>query len=169
MNFNEMLRATLNNQKIPPAAGNGGGIHNFDTAEAAPEFSPLPPGVYTARVLSGGFTTTRKGDDAFRMWFEITAGEQTGKTLVRTYTFGPNAIAYSKRDLADFGLTTTEQLLSPFPEPGKEYRVRLVVALKTGDDGREFNDIKRTEVLEVKATADAEFLLPPTQDEGGPK
>jgi hypothetical protein len=169
MNFNELFHKTLANQNLPPAAGNGGGLSNFDTVEAAPEFSPLPPGVYTASVLSGVYTATRKGDDAYRVRFEITEGEQSGKTVSRTWTFGPKAIAYSKRDLAAFGLTTTAKLRSPFPEPGKEYRVRLVVSLQTGDDGVQRNDIKNITVLEVTDTPDAEFLLPPAQDEGGPK
>jgi hypothetical protein len=162
-------KAIANGTPTPSAAGNGGGIHNFDTAEAAPEFSPIPPGIYTARVKSGEYTATRKGEDAFRMRFEIVGGEQDGKTVVRTWTFSAKAINYSKRDLAAFGLTTSAQLLSPFPEPGREYVVRLVVALQTGDDGVTRNDIKKIDLLEAKDTPDAEFLLPPTRGEGGPK
>jgi hypothetical protein len=162
MNFNDAIPKTS-------AAGNGGGIHNFDTVEAAPEFAPVPPGIYVGRVKSGGYTATRKGDDAFRLRFEITEGKEAGKTLVRTWTFSDKAARYSKRDLAPFGLTTAAALLSPFPEPGREYRVRMVVALQTGDDGIQRNDIKNLTVLEVLDTPDAEFLLSPTQGEGGPK
>lgn len=162
MNFNDAIPKTA-------TAGNGGGIHNFDTAEAAPEFSPVPPGIYTAKVKSGEYTSTRKGDDANRMRFEVVGGEQDGKTLVRTWTFSEKAVRYSKRDLSAFGLATSAQLLAPFPEPGKEYRVRLVVAVQAGDDGIQRNDIKKIDVLEVKDTPDAEFLLPPTRGEGGPK
>lgn len=162
MNFNDAIPRTV-------TAGTSGGIHNFDTAEAAPEYTPVPPGVYVARIKSGEYTSTRKGDDAYRMRFEITAGEQAGKTVVRTWTFSEKAVGYSKRDLKAFGLTTSAQLLSPFPEAGREYKVRLVVAVQTGDDGITRNDIKNFTVLEVKDTADAEFLLPPEQGEGGPK
>lgn len=162
MNFNDAIPKTA-------TAGTGGGIQHFDTAEPAPEYTPVPPGIYTARVLSGEYTATKAGADAYRVRFEITAGEQSGKTVVRTWTFGPKAIGYTKRDLAAFGLTTTAKLLTPFPEPGREYRVRLVVALQTGDDGVTRNDIKNITVLEVKGTPDAEFLLPPTQGEGGEK
>jgi hypothetical protein len=160
MNFNDAIAKTT-------AAGNGGGIHHFDTAEAAPEFSPIPPGIYAAKVVRGEFTTTKAGADAYRMRFEIVGGEQDGKTVVRTWTFSEKAIGYSKRDLAAFGLTTSAQLLTPFPAPGKEYRVRLVVAVQTGDDGITRNDIKKIDVLGVTDTADAEFLLPPTRGEGG--
>lgn len=161
LDFNKAIPAT------PSATGNGGGIHNFDTAEAAPEFSPVPPGVYVGKVKSGEYTATRKGDDAYRIRFEITEGEHAGKTVPRLWTFGPKAITYTKRDLTPFGLTTAPALLLPFPPAGKEYRVRLVVALQTGDDGVTRNDIKKIDVLEVKDTADAEFLLPPLQGEGG--
>ena len=148
--------------------GNGGGIDAFDTAEAAPEFAPLPPGIYSARVLRGEYCSTKAGADAYRIRFEVTEGEHKGKTTIRTWTFGPKALTYTKRDLAPFGLTTTAKLLSPCPEPGREYLVRLVVALQKGDDGIERNDIKRIDLLRVEESPAAAFMLPPLS-EGGPK
>ena len=154
---------------IPSANGKpAGGIDAFDAADAAPEFSPLPPGVYAARVLRGEYCSTKAGADAYRLRFEITEGEQAGKTAIRTWTFGAKALPYTKRDLSPFGLTTTAKLLSPFPEPGREYRVRLVVALQRGDDGIERNDIKKIELLRVDESPAAAFLLP-DPSEGGPK
>lgn len=145
-----------------------GGIGAFDTAAAAPEFSPLPPGVYSARVLRGECCSTKAGADAYRLRFEITDGEHAGKTVIRTWTFGPKAMPYTKRDLTPFGLTTTAKLLSPFPEPGREYLVRLVVALQRGDDGVERNDVKRIDFVRVDESPAAAFMLP-QQGEGGPK
>ncbi len=87
--------------------------------------------------------------------------------MIRTWTFGTKALPYTKRDLAPFGLTTSAKLLSPFPEAGKEYLVRLVVALQRGDDGIERNDVKKIDVLRVVDSPAAAFLLPP--DEGGNK
>ena len=154
---------------LPSANGKpAGGIDAFDAAEAAPEFTPLPPGVYAARVARGEYTTTRAGADAYRLRFEVTGGDHAGKTVIRTWTFGTKALSYTKRDLAAFGLTTAAKLLSPFPEPGREYRVRLVVALQRGDDGVERNDIKRIDVLGVTDSPAAEYVLPP-QGEGGPR
>ncbi len=101
MDFTKALPST--NGK--PAAG----IDAFDAAEAAPEFTPIPPGVYAARVLRGEYCSTRAGAEAYRLRFEITEGEHVGKTVIRTWTFGPKALAYTKRDLAPFGLTTTAQ------------------------------------------------------------
>jgi len=150
-----------------------GGLAAFDVAEAAPEYSPLPPGIYTARVLRGEYCSTKAGADAYRLRFEVTEGPHKGRTLIRTWTFSPKALPYTKRDLAAFGLTTSEQLLSPFPPVSREYSVRLVVALQRSDDGIERNDIKRIELIAVTDTPIAAFLLPPPasakQSEGGPK
>jgi hypothetical protein len=150
------------------AARPAAGIDAFDAAEAAPEFSPVPPGTYAARVLRGERTTTKAGAEAYRMRFEITEGEHAGRTVIRTWTFGPRALPYTKRDLGAFGLTTSAQLRTPFPEAGREYPVRLVVALQQGDDGIERNDIKRIDVLPVVPSPAAAYLLP-DGGEGGPK
>lgn len=147
--------------------GNGGGIDRFDAVEAAPEFAPIPPGIYSARVLRGECCSTRAGADAYRLRFEVTEGPQTGKTVIRIWTFGAKALPYTKRDLAPFGLGTSAKLLSPFPESGREYHVRLVVALQRGDDGIERNDVKRIDILRVVDSPAAAFRLPPTS-EGGP-
>lgn len=142
-----------------------GGIGAFDSAAAAPEFTPLPPGIYNARVVRGEFAQTRAGADAYRMRFAVTEGEHEGRTVLRTWTFGPKALPYSKRDLAPFGLNSSAKLLAPFPEAGREYLVRLVVALQTGDDGIQRNDIKRIDLLRVDESPAAAYLLP--QGEGG--
>jgi hypothetical protein len=152
----------FNNGKPPT------GFAGFDDAQPAPEHKPIPPGIYIARVVRGESCSTKVGAVAYRLRFEVTEGEQAGKTLVRTWTFGEKALSYTKRDLAPFGLTTSPKLLSPFPEAGREYMVRLMVALQRGDDGGEFNDIKKIELLRVVESPAAAFLLP-NPSEGGPK
>jgi len=155
---------------IPSTNGaGGGGIDAFDTCQAAPEFHPTPPGSYKARSLRGEFTSTKAGADAYRLRFQIIEGPHEGQSVIRTWTFGPKALAYTKRDLAPFGLTTSAKLLSPFPEPGREYLVRLVVALQRGDDGIERNDIKRIDLVRVEESPAAAFMLPPREGEGGPR
>lgn len=144
------------------------GLAAFDRVEAAPEFTPIPPGIYSARVLRGEYCSTKAGGEAYRIRFEITEGPHAGKTVIRTWTFGPKALPYTKRDLTPFGLTTSAKLLSPFPEPGREYLVRLVVALQCGDDGIERNDVKRIDLVRVSESPIAAFLLPGSS-EGGPK
>jgi hypothetical protein len=136
------------------------GIDAFDNAEAAPKFTPLPPGTYSARVRRGECCSTKAGDDAYRIRFEITEGDHAGKTVIRSWTLTERALAYAKRDLTPFGLTTRAKLLSPFPEAGREYLVRLWVALQRGNDGIERNDIKRIDLLQVTESPAAEFMLP---------
>jgi Protein of unknown function (DUF669) len=160
MNFSRALDST--NSKSAE------GLDAFDTAEAAPEFEPIPPGIYAARVVRGEFCSTKAGADAYRLRFEVTEGEHAGRTIVRTWTFGPKALPYTKRDLAPFGLTSSAALLAPFPPFGKDYRVRLVVALQRGNDGIERNDIKRIDALRVDEAPAAAFLLH-SSSEGGAK
>jgi len=148
---------------------NAGGLGAFDSTPPAPDFAPVPAGVYTARVLRGEYTTTKAGADAYRLKFVIAEGEHVGKTLIRIWTFSERALPYVKRDLAPFGLTSSAKLLSPFPEPGREYLVRLVVVLQRDDTGVERNDIKKIDIIRVDESPAAAFLLPPRQSEGGPK
>jgi hypothetical protein len=143
-----------------------GGFADFDNTEAAPEFTPVPPGVYVARVQSGEATQTRAGADAYRMRFEIVEGQHAGRTLLRMWTFSEKAKKYTKRDLGLFGITSMAQLLSPFPEAGREYVVRLVVALQRGNDGIERNDIKSITVVCVTNSPAADFMLG-EQHQGG--
>jgi hypothetical protein len=152
----DFTNAIPSNNGKPP-----GGIHNFDTAEPAPEYSPVPPGVYIARVRKGEYTTTQKGKEAYRMRFEVIEGPHTGKSVFRTWTFGTKALPYTKRDLTLFGLTSFEKLLSPFPEPGRDHIVRLVVALQRKDDGREFNEVKKIDIIRVDGSPAAAFMIPP--------
>ena len=156
--------------KAIPNANNAlpSGLAAFDATEAAPEFTPLPPGIYTARIVRGEYCSTKIGAEAYRLRFEVTDGPEIGKTVVRTWTFSPKALPYTKRDLAQFGLTTTAKLLAPFPEPCREYLVQLVVANQLGDDGVERNDVKRITLLHVNTSPAAKFQLP-DEDEGGPK
>lgn len=159
MNLNDAFSGIYDGKRMAE------GIAGFDHVEAAPEFTPLPAGMYITRIVKGEYTTTKNGADAYRLRFEVLEGAQTGRTIVRTWTFTAKALPYTKRDLALFGLTTTQQLLEPFPQAGREYRVRLIVALQRGDDGIERNDVKRFDILEVKDSPAAAFMLPPS--EGG--
>jgi hypothetical protein len=145
--------------------GNGGGISAFDNTEPAPEFTPIPPGVYVGRVVRGEYCTTRNGSDGYRMKFQVTEGPHAGKTVIRTWTFTARSLPYARRDLAPFGLTTSAALLAPFPPAGKECIVRLVVAIQTGNDGSQFNDIKKIDLIRVVDSPAGRFMLLPS--EGG--
>jgi hypothetical protein len=142
------------------------GLSGFDATQPAPSYDPLPPGVYVARVIRGEIVQTKAGSDGYRMTYEITDGPHAGRTLLKTWAFTAKALPYSKRDLATFGLVSSAQLLAPFPEPGREYHVRLTVALQRSNDGAEYNDIKRIEVVRVDKSPIAPFIVGKTSEEG---
>jgi len=145
MNFSSILNDSN-------TGAGGGGLGAFDSTPPAPGMEPLPPGVYDAVVVHGELVQTRSGNDGYRIRFRIAEGPHAGRLVFRTWSFSERAIAYARRDLGQFGLTTSAQLLAPFPEPGREYRVKLWVALQRGDDGRTFNDVKRVQLITVGPT-----------------
>ena len=143
-------------------SGNGKPPSGLDAFDNAKPFQPLPGAVYTARVVSGQYTQTKaKGEDCYRMVFEVTEGTERGERIARVWTFGDRAVRYAKRDLAAFGLSTAKQLLEPFPPTGREIYCKLTVALKRGDNGSEFNDVKRIDVLKAEDSAVKSYLIDP--------
>ena len=144
-------------------------MDSFDKAEPAPEYKPLPAGFYQARVVSGSYQQTKKGDDAYKIVFEVSEGEHKGRRVPRTYVFTDKAVTYSKRDLAPFRLTTAKQFLEPWPPLGIEVYCRLLLALQRGNDGSEFNDIKRIDNHRFVDSAAKNFLIDPDKNEGGSK
>ena len=148
----------LNNNDKTQAEG---GLRAFDAVAPAPEMQPIPGGVYIAVVVHGELVQTRSGNDGYRIKFKIIEGPHAGRFAFRTWSFSERALAYAKRDLAQFGLIRSAQLLEPFPKPGREYRVRLWIALQRGDDGREFNDIKKIDVIRIDESPVA-ATTPPT-------
>jgi len=144
-------------------------MDSFDKAEPAPAYIPLPAGIYQTRIVSGSFQPTKKGDDAYRVTFEVTEGEHKARRVSRTWVFSEKAITYSKRDLALFGLTTAKQLLEPWPPLGCEVYCRLIVAIQRGDNGSEFNDVKKIDNVRKEDSAAKDFLIDLDKNEGGPK
>ncbi len=157
----DFTNAIPSNNGKPPS-----GIDGFDAATPAPEYKPLPGGVYTAVVTRGEYRDGRDG--AYILSFRVTEGPESGSTIRWYRSFSANALSYSKRDIAPFGLTTQAKLLSPFPEAGREYHCRLVVALQRGDDGIARNDIKRIDLVRVVESPAAGFMMT-GQSEGGSK
>lgn len=139
----------------------------FDSAQPAPEYTPLAAGIYQVRIVSGSYQQTKSNADGYRIAFEVVEGPHKGRRMSRTYTFGDKAIEYTKRDLAKFGLTTGQQLLEPFPAMGREVFCRLFVAVQRGDNGAEFNDVKKIDAVRVVDSAAKDFLIDPTKGEGG--
>jgi hypothetical protein len=141
----------MNLSEIFTGAG-GGGLGAFDSTPPAPGMEPIPPNVYDAVVVHGELVQTRSGNDGYRIRFRIVEGPYAGRLVFRTWSFSERAIAYSKRDLALFGLTNSAKLLAPFPEVGREYRVKLWVAVQCSDGGSAFNDVKKVQLVSAGPT-----------------
>lgn len=146
------------------------GLDAFDCAKAAPRFRAVPPGTYEARVKSGEYRKTRKGDPSYWTRFEIVEGPHKGATILKVWMLTPEFVGDSKFNLEPLGLKTKIDLLSPFPPAAVEIRARITVALRRGDDGQESNDLKHIDTIRVSKSPAAEFLLPDDDDtEGGAK
>lgn len=150
--------------------GNGGkspGLSMFGRSAELPESQPVPGGFYVARVLRGKTHTSKAEKDFYLIEYEIESGDHAGRKVTQWFNLSDaRLLAASERVLGVFGLATPEQLLSPFPEAGKAYRVRLTLRVRPAtDDYPASNDVQRVELLEVLTTPAAKYALPPLASE----
>jgi hypothetical protein len=128
--------------------------------EAAEEFAPLPAGEYPARIVAGEvFTSKAKGTIGYKLAFEIADGDYQGRRCWHDLWLTPAAMPMTKRDLAKLGITGLEQLDQPLPAV---FLCRVRVALRTADDGTQYNAVRAFEVTGI----DREEFAPV---EGGPQ
>jgi len=131
----------------------------FDETEAAPEYAPVPKGVYSAELSGGELTNSGSGTPGYTLGFTIREGEFAGRRVWHTLWLTPAAMPMTKRDLTKVGITRLEQLERPVP-PG--IVCQLTVTVRTDDDGETRNRVTRYEVVEIRpdATADVDFADP---------
>jgi hypothetical protein len=137
----------------------------WDTTQAASDFTPLPAGVYIARITSGELSTAKSGTPGYKLAFKVLEGEHAGRNFWHDVWLTPAALPLAKRDLSKLGVTSLEQLEKPLP-PGIRCEAKL--SLRKGDDGSEYNRLKTFEVLGIDPIDDDDFApaLPP--DSGTP-
>ncbi len=134
--------------------------HNTD---AASDLDPLPRGEYVATVERGElFEARTTGTPGYKLTFIVCEGDHAGRKVWHDVWLTEAAIKLAKRDLGKLGVTDLAQLEQPLPEGIK---VRLRVALRRGDDGREFNDVTRFDVISVEPPE--EPFAPATPDDKG--
>ncbi len=121
---------------------------------AASDFAPLPAGTYTARILSGELSTSKSGTPSYKLTFKALEGEHAGRQFWHDIWLTPAALPMAKRDLAKLGVTTLEQLERPLPAG---IRCEVKLALRTEDDGAQFNRVRSFDVLGIDSTEDADF------------
>jgi hypothetical protein len=113
--------------------------------EAAKDRTPVPPGEYTFRILSGElFSSRQRTTPGYKLTLEVTEGEYTGRYVWHDLWLTPAALPMTKRDLAKIGVKNLDQLERPLPAG---IMIRGKVALRHDDDGNDSNRLTRFECI----------------------
>lgn len=109
------------------------------STEAAGDLSPLPPGEYRARILSGELFESKSGTPGYKLHLEVVDGDHAGRRLWHDVWLTAAAMAMAKRDLGKLGITELTQLEKPLPQ-GILLDVRVVI--RENDSGDRFNAVR---------------------------
>ncbi|MBX7071956.1 MAG: DUF669 domain-containing protein [Pirellulales bacterium] len=129
----------------------------WDSAEATPDYAPLPKGEYVARVEHGGIHVARSGTKGYKVTFVVVEGEHAGRKLWRDHWLTRGTKDRTKGELNKLGIITAAHLRR---SPPKGIICRLRVVLHRTDDGAEFNEVKSCEVLRIETPAPDPFAPP---------
>lgn len=128
---------------------NGGGDDfnaMWDSTAAAGEFKPLPPGRYRALIADGRLAESKANKTpSYKLTFEVLeTAAFAGRKVFHDLWLTPKALATSKRDLFKLRIHTPQQLRQA-PPTGIIADVK--VALRTGDDGAQYNKVAGFQVI----------------------
>ncbi len=133
--------------------------------EAAGDLETLAAGEYVAVIERGDlFTARTKGTAGYKLTFRVIEGEHADRRFWHDIWLTPAALPLAKRDLAKIGIPALDQLARPLPE-GIVCCVKL--ALRRGDDGAEYNRVKRFDVLRIDAP-EADPFAPSSDGQAAP-
>jgi hypothetical protein len=107
----------------------------------ATDLNPIPPGKYRCRIADGSPFEAKTGTKGYRIDFVVLDGEHAGRRLFHSVYFTEGGARYALLDLSKIGVVRLEQLDSPLPEG---IIVEANVVLRRGDDGSEYNELRRT-------------------------
>ena len=136
----------------------------WNHTEAATDFLPLPPGTYTARVLSGELFKAKSGTPGYKLTFRVLEGEHAGRQFWHDLWLTPAALPMTKRDLCKLDINSLEQLNDPLPV-GKRCTVQL--AVRRTDDGTEYNRVRSFDVIDFDDDPAADPDFAPNAPKGG--
>jgi hypothetical protein len=83
---------------------------NFNKVEDIQEFPPLPKGKYLCRAAEVEETTSSKGDDMWKIRFEVTKGDYTGRYVFAYLAFNHRSLARLKQMCHAMGLETSQEV-----------------------------------------------------------
>jgi len=144
----------------------------WDATAEAEDFAPLPPGEYACRIVAGELETSRSNNTpGYKLTFRVLEGDHANRLIWHDVWLTPAALPMAKRDLRKLGIVDLAQLEQPLP-PGMRASVKL--ALRRGDDGAEYNRVRRLDVIGIDepepdafAPEDAAQSEEKTESEGG--
>ncbi|WP_020476357.1 hypothetical protein [Zavarzinella formosa] len=113
---------------------------------------PVPHGKYRCRVTKGENWQSAKGTDGYRLTFEVIEGELTGRKFWKTYYFTEAALAYSRVELAKFGIVEEHHCMEPFPGD-KAIQCTVFVIVSASERGEQ-NDVARITDIIIQGTSD---------------
>jgi hypothetical protein len=121
--------------------------HAWNSTQAAGEFAPLPAGEYVAHIAAGTLESSRSnGTPGYKLTFRVLEGAHAGRQFFHSLWLTAAAMPIAKRDLAKLGVTDLEQLDHPLPSG---IRCRVKLALRSSDDGQQFNRVSSFVVVGV--------------------
>lgn len=136
---------------------------DWNEVEAAAEHAPLPAGAYIVHVIEGRrFNASKKGTPGYKLTFRVVEGEYADRLLYCDYWLTRAALPMTKRDLAPLGITTAGQLDQPIP-PG--IRCRCKVVIRANNDGEEYNQVRKIEVIGIDQNPTIDPDFPPGPEE----
>jgi hypothetical protein len=121
-----------------------GDLDAWDDTPAAEGFNPLPAGKYVCVADHGERTTSRSGNQSYKVTFKVLEGPHEGRRVWLDLWLTAPAMSYTKRDLAKFDIIDKAQLDRPIP-PGRKCEVDVVQ--RTGNTGSIFNEVRRFDVV----------------------
>jgi hypothetical protein len=141
-----------------------GGVDALKNAWAntqAAASDPVPAGLYRCLAAEGRlFNSQSTGAAGFKVVLQILDGPYAGRRLWRDLWLSADALAVTKFELSELGITDPEQLEQPLPV-GRI--VEAVVTLRTDDAGLTYNRVRNIRAIPTAAPAD-DFAPAPEAD-----
>src|SRR6185312_15128662 len=112
---------------------------------------PVPAGIYRCLAVDGRLFNAQSGTPGYKTVLQILEGAYANRRLWHDAWLTPDALARSKYDLEQLGITDPAQLEQP-PPVGRI--VEAVVTLRTDDAGVQFNKVRSIKAIPSVAPVD---------------